>query len=114
LDSPYAFKSVPAITVSVLILPLFDTLRVFSMRILKRKSPFYPDRTHIHHLLIDAGLNHLQGTGVLISINIFFIALAVLLQDIGSFSLLMLILGLAAFITLILFQLANRKKLNAA
>lgn len=45
-------------TLSVLAYPLVDTLRVFSLRILRGKSPFTPDRNHIHHQLIDSGYGH--------------------------------------------------------
>jgi len=42
----------------VLAYPLVDTLRVFSLRILKGRSPFSADRNHIHHQLIDSGFGH--------------------------------------------------------
>jgi UDP-GlcNAc:undecaprenyl-phosphate GlcNAc-1-phosphate transferase len=42
-----------------LMLPGIDMLRVFVVRIVKRKNPFLPDRTHLHHLLVDQGLNKL-------------------------------------------------------
>ena len=51
-DSPYKVKSVPAVAIGILILPLFDTLRVFLTRILRGRSPLSADRNHIHHLLI--------------------------------------------------------------
>lgn len=41
---------------SPLVLPLFDVVRVFFVRIMSRKSPFLPDKTHIHHILLDAGM----------------------------------------------------------
>jgi len=37
----------------VLMLPGIDMVRVFFQRILRKKSPFYADRTHLHHLLFD-------------------------------------------------------------
>ena len=43
--------SSPAIGFTILMIPLLDTLRVFAIRIFKRRSPFSPDRNHIHHLL---------------------------------------------------------------
>ena len=110
LDSPYAFKAVPALAISILILPLFDTMRVFIMRIVKGKSPFYPDRTHIHHLVVDSGLTHTQATGVLILTNIAFIGLALALQDLGTFNLMMLIIALATLLTAILFKIVAKKK----
>lgn len=51
-------------------IPVFDTIRVMIMRILKGKSPFSPDRTHFHHLLIDYGFSHLGTTCSIISIQI--------------------------------------------
>ena len=94
-DSPYYFKAAPSLAVAILILPLFDTLRVFILRILEKKSPFHPDRKHIHHILIDLGMSHMQATGVLFVVNILFIALAVILQDVGNMILLFILLILA-------------------
>jgi UDP-N-acetylmuramyl pentapeptide phosphotransferase/UDP-N-acetylglucosamine-1-phosphate transferase len=48
-----------AYALAVLCIPLYDTLRVFTMRILRGKSPFKPDKTHLHHLFIDMGFSHL-------------------------------------------------------
>jgi UDP-GlcNAc:undecaprenyl-phosphate GlcNAc-1-phosphate transferase len=42
----------------IVLIPLFDTLRVFATRIWKGKSPFMADRTHIHHLLTNQGFSH--------------------------------------------------------
>ena len=109
-DSPYAFKSAPAIMISIMILPLFDTLRVFTMRVMKGKSPFYPDRTHIHHLLIDAGLTHMKATGVLVLTNICFMIMAVSLQNIGTLNLLLVIFAVAIGLTYVLFAYNNNRK----
>jgi len=111
-ENPYAFKAAPSIAVSILILPLFDTLRVFTMRLLKGKSPFYPDRTHIHHLLIDLGLTHMQATGVLVVVNIAFIFLAVSLQHLGNLYLLLLILFIAVLLSMALFKVSTSKQLK--
>ena len=48
-------ESAPAIGFAILIIPLFDTLRVVSIRIINRRSPFSPDRNHIHHFLLELG-----------------------------------------------------------
>ena len=108
----WAFNAVPAVAVGIMILPLFDTLRVFTMRALRGKSPFHPDRTHIHHLLIDFGFSHMQATGILILVNIFFIVLVVTLQNIGSFNLLMVIIAFAMGLSGLLFYSVSRKKIN--
>jgi UDP-GlcNAc:undecaprenyl-phosphate/decaprenyl-phosphate GlcNAc-1-phosphate transferase len=61
--------SSPAIGFTILMIPLLDTLRVFAIRIFKRRSPFSPDRNHIHHLLLDRGLSHRTITLLLVAIN---------------------------------------------
>lgn len=48
------------ITLALLIIPIFDTFRVFSIRILKKGSPFHADRNHLHHKLLDANFSHNQ------------------------------------------------------
>ncbi len=113
-DSPYFFNAAPSVAIGIMILPLYDTLRVFIMRAMKGKSPFYPDRTHIHHLLIDSGLSHMQATSVLVLVNMFFIFIAVKLQNIGTLNLLILILGLATFFSFLLLMISNNKKKQSA
>lgn len=43
------------ISTSILIIPCFDVIRVFAIRILKGSNPFLPDKRHIHHKLMQAG-----------------------------------------------------------
>ncbi len=42
----------------VLFLPVFDTLRVMFIRIIRGRSPFSADRNHAHHVLLDLGFSH--------------------------------------------------------
>ncbi len=111
---PYAFKAAPSVAIGILILPLFDTLRVFTIRVLKGKSPFSPDRNHIHHLLIDSGLSHMKATGVLVIVNVIFILIVFKLQNIGSLNLLIVILVLALILTTILSFISKQKKQAAS
>jgi UDP-N-acetylmuramyl pentapeptide phosphotransferase/UDP-N-acetylglucosamine-1-phosphate transferase len=48
----------PVFVLGIVLIPVFDTIRVFSVRIWKGKSPFEADRTHIHHLLTNQGFSH--------------------------------------------------------
>ncbi len=48
----------PVFVLGMVLIPVFDTLRVFAVRIWKGKSPFEADKTHIHHLLTNAGFSH--------------------------------------------------------
>lgn len=45
--------------------PILDTAFAFTRRILHGKSPFSPDRGHLHHRLIDVGLNQKQVVSIL-------------------------------------------------
>lgn len=93
----YAFNSIPMLAFGILIVPLFDTLRVFTWRILNGKSPFHPDKNHVHHRLLDLKLSHLQTSGILILANIFFIFLSFIMRNFGSAAILSTQLVLAAF-----------------
>ena len=44
-------------SIMILLYPLFDLLRVFIIRIGDKKSPFHPDKNHIHHILINKGFS---------------------------------------------------------
>lgn len=102
--------SAPAVAMGILIIPLFDTLRVFTMRIVRGKSPFHPDRNHIHHLLLDSGCTHLQATVTLCVVNLCFIVLVYKLQHIGAFELMVLLLTLALALTAPLYWFACRAR----
>ena len=57
-------------TLAVLCVPVFDTLRVMSARIYRGKSPFHPDKTHLHHLFIELGFSHIGTTISIITANL--------------------------------------------
>jgi len=101
--------SAPTVVCGVLIIPLFDSLRVFILRIKQGKSPFKADRQHIHHRLLQLGCSHLQATLILISVNLFFIVLSYLLKGIGIIWLMCVILGLASLMSHILFIYAKER-----
>ena len=75
--------------------PLADTLRVFSIRIAKGRSPFSPDRNHIHHLLLDRGLNHKSITITCLLLNIFFIAVGYFTGALGPNYVMLIVTTLA-------------------
>jgi UDP-GlcNAc:undecaprenyl-phosphate/decaprenyl-phosphate GlcNAc-1-phosphate transferase len=76
-------QSSPAIGFTILMIPLLDTLRVFAIRIFKRRSPFSPDRNHIHHLLLDRGLSHRTITLLLVSLNVSMVVFVYLARSLG-------------------------------
>jgi UDP-N-acetylmuramyl pentapeptide phosphotransferase/UDP-N-acetylglucosamine-1-phosphate transferase len=88
-------ESAVAIGFSILIVPLLDTLRVFAIRIFNGRSPFTPDRNHVHHLLLGKGLGHAAVTFTCVAINIFFIVLAYSGRALGSTLLLLIMLAIS-------------------
>jgi len=101
--------SAPAFAIAILFIPLYDTLRVFIIRIFNGRSPFTPDKQHIHHVLISLGMNHLQATSILISVNTLVIMLTFSLLEIGNFNLLLMILLLGFVFSAAIHFLVRRK-----
>jgi UDP-N-acetylmuramyl pentapeptide phosphotransferase/UDP-N-acetylglucosamine-1-phosphate transferase len=95
----FPLESAVAIGFSILMVPLADTLRVFTIRIFHGRSPFSPDRRHIHHLLLDRGLNHKYVTLCCLLMNILFITIAYFGRGLGpTYTTLTLISVAAMFI----------------
>lgn len=70
-------------SLGILSVPIFDTLRVMCMRMLQGRSPFSPDRTHLHHAFVDCGFSHASTavSEILISLVIFLISNILYLLD---------------------------------
>ncbi len=81
VSTVFTFKSPTVFAVSLLIIPLFDTLRVMLVRLMMRRSPFQPDRNHLHHRLILLGFGHRNICSFLVYASIIIIALTVLLSQ---------------------------------
>jgi len=107
-----AVESAPSIAVAILIIPVFDTARVFSKRIFNGKSPFSPDKNHVHHILIKNGLNQIQTVLVLSTLNIVTILTAMLLSDRGdNFMLWFYVVYFLIFF--VILELLSKRKVNA-
>lgn len=72
------FEAPVATTVAILIYPLYDTLRIFVLRVLKGKSPFSGDKSHIHHLIMRIGFTHIQTTSILVVSSIVMMGIVVM------------------------------------
>ena len=80
----------------LLALPLFDTGFAIIRRLLHGQSPMHPDRGHVHHRLIDMGLNQKQAVAILYCISAVFGLSAVVLATSGGMKALLLILAFLA------------------
>ena len=71
--------SKPILAMAILAYPLIDTIRVFVIRMLQGRSPFSADKNHIHHRLLELGLNHRQTALALYAYTASIIVLAFLI-----------------------------------
>ena len=112
--SEFVFGGSIGTAMAVLILPLADTARVFVKRVAKGKSPMHPDRTHFHHILLRLGCNHAQSTGILVTVNIVFVLLALVLKDFSDAvvipALLVTVFALGTILELIFKSAIDKRK----
>jgi UDP-GlcNAc:undecaprenyl-phosphate GlcNAc-1-phosphate transferase len=110
---PFHLENLPLVIMAILIVPFFDTARVFTIRVINKQGPFSPDRNHIHHILIDyLNLSHKKASVIIGIVNILFILIFMLLgASIDNFYLLIFmviaILGLVYFFYRVNFSYKN-------
>ncbi|MBR5740170.1 MAG: undecaprenyl/decaprenyl-phosphate alpha-N-acetylglucosaminyl 1-phosphate transferase, partial [Firmicutes bacterium] len=67
--------SMIAMVLAILSVPVFDTVRVMTQRIYHGYSPFHPDKTHLHHVFIRAGVSHSVTTLIEIFVNLLIVGI---------------------------------------
>lgn len=77
------FTAAPAIGLAVLFVPLMDTLRVSFIRLYNGRSPFDPDKNHVHHILLKRGYSHAKVTIILAAVSVMFIGFSIIAQPLG-------------------------------
>ena len=102
-------ESSVVVGIAILIVPLVDTLRVFSIRIFKGNSPFTPDRNHVHHLLLERGFKHPRITFFCTTLNLLFIAVAYFGRSLGPTYLFLTILSISFSCLAVLFYYKRPK-----
>ncbi len=108
--SEYYIKAAPAVALSAVMVPLLDMTRVFFYRLLKRRSPFSADRSHIHHILLDSGLSHIQTSSILYVVTIILILLSLQFHELRSLDLTLYLTSaiyLGSFVAIKIKQLKN-------
>lgn len=86
-------QSAPAISIAIVFVPLFDTLRVFAIRVINKRNPFSPDKLHAHRTLLSLGLNHAQTSLFLVCLNVATIFLAFSTSSLGTTALVFILLS---------------------
>jgi UDP-GlcNAc:undecaprenyl-phosphate/decaprenyl-phosphate GlcNAc-1-phosphate transferase len=97
----------PVFVLGIVMIPVFDTLRVFSLRIWKGQSPFVADKTHIHHLLTNTGFSHVFATRVICFIHAFILIEVYLLQSMRQELTLLFLIVFMIFVSFILKNIRN-------
>lgn len=101
------------LALSPLVIPMLDVVRVFCVRILHGTSPFLPDKRHIHHLMLAAGISMKSVMAVIILFQVVIVGANLWLTDYTSINFILIVdiliyaLGVAVLSTLIRF--ANHK-----
>jgi len=105
-DLPFLLENAPLIAISILIVPLFDTARVFAIRIANKKGPFSPDRNHTHHVLIDYwGLTHKQASFIIGCFNLLFVTLFIVLGSTAkNLGMVIMLVSVVIFLGYIFFK----------
>jgi len=93
----------PIFALSVVLIPVFDTLRVFALRIWSGRSPFSPDKNHIHHLLTNNGWSHSFAAKILCGVHAVVLVLGYFLKDLSQIAGLLILL-LVMLVTILTFQ----------
>ncbi len=102
-------ENIPVIAISMISIPVLDTLRVMVVRIINKKSPFGASRNHLHHILLDSGMSHIRTSLFLTVINWFnCIAIFLVEQNFNSEELTIIYIFISLF-WYIFFEYLNRK-----
>lgn len=78
------FHNIGIVAVSTLVIPLFDVVRVFASRLRDGRNPFLPDKNHIHHKLLRAGLNARMTMVTILLLDLSLIAINYLMASFVS------------------------------
>jgi len=110
VESPYRFVSTVATAACFIIIPLVDTSRIIILRLLKGKSPFRPDKNHIHHAIMRLGKTHSQTTMILGGTHVFYITMALVLHDLSERYVLFAVLALSVSLSVTLDRLIIKRR----
>jgi UDP-N-acetylmuramyl pentapeptide phosphotransferase/UDP-N-acetylglucosamine-1-phosphate transferase len=105
----FKFEGSVATAICVVIIPVFDTLRVIVLRLRQGQSPFHADRNHLHHQFLKLGFSHSKAVIFIASINIVMIVLAWLLRKQNDLLILSLVIALCLVINFLLKKAMQQK-----
>ncbi len=99
-----------AMALLIMGIPILDVFWTIVRRLLKGKNPFrFSDKKHLHHRLLDLGLNQKQTVLVFYSLSFIFGFSGLFLQSRGKF-IALIFLALIMFLVVLFFWQIDRKK----
>jgi len=108
-------RTAPLFALGMVFIPAFDTIRVFALRIWKGQSPFHADRTHIHHLLTNAGVSHALTAKIICIVHGFILIEVYWLKAFRPEFILIMLLIAMTFVTFVFYNVHRffgQKKAN--
>jgi UDP-GlcNAc:undecaprenyl-phosphate/decaprenyl-phosphate GlcNAc-1-phosphate transferase len=109
VENIYRYKASISGAVAVLCIPLADTLRIFILRLIKKQSPFKPDKNHIHHTFLRLGFSHSKSTVILAIIQGAFILIVFMLRNINDNYLMLGIISAWGIGSLMIQQIMHKR-----
>ena len=107
--SGYFFNNASVIVLALISYPLLDMIRVFCVRLMNGKSPFSPDRNHLHHHLLNLKFTHFESTLFVVLYTIVITSIAFALNSYNITHHFFIMLLLSSFIYIISW-VSNKKQ----
>ena len=101
--SVVTIKHAPVFALSIVAIPVFDTLRVFAIRLAQKRSPFSPDKNHVHHMLTNNGWSHGFSAKLICAVHGLVLILGYIFKDLSQM-LALVILLILMLVTVVIFQ----------
>jgi UDP-GlcNAc:undecaprenyl-phosphate/decaprenyl-phosphate GlcNAc-1-phosphate transferase len=103
-----------AVALLVLGVPIIDTFWIITRRLLAGRSPFTPDRGHIHHRLLDLGLTHRGAVLIIYGLCAVLAALSLLLTGSGPlYAFMSIVVGFGLLLYLLTRRVGTEEALDA-
>ena len=99
VNQPFA-SSAPSVAVGILFVPLLDTVRVFTLRMLAGRSPFAPDKNHIHHRILAMGFSQISTVLLLALLNVLVILFVIQFASYGNTVLILAMTGFSVLLSI--------------
>ena len=109
-QAPFQIAAAPAVSIGILIVPIYDTIRVLLVRLIHGRSPFSADREHVHHYLVELTGSHKKTTAIILLVNVVFIVISFSLSGLRIFQLTLILFALATLVSYIPYHLVQKKR----